>query len=96
MTTTKKKTSTRKPTSARRKPATSKTKIQIVKEEVKVIDPITKNIATQSIDLSEALVSEVDNLMQSNLPPAQVGKVLGDIVSSFSNQIGVLKQQLPD
>jgi hypothetical protein len=34
--------------------------------------------------------------MQSNLPPAQVGKVLGDIISSFSNQIRVLKQQLTD
>lgn len=96
MTTAKKKTTTRKPTSARKKPATTKTKIQVVKEEVKVIDPITKNIANQSIDLSQALVSEIDNLMQSNLPPAQIGKVLGDIVSSFSNQVNVLKQQLPD
>lgn len=96
MTTAKKKITTRKPTSARKKPATTKTKIQVVKEEVKVIDPITKNIANQSIDLSQALVSEIDNLMQSNLPPAQVGKVLGDIVSSFSNQVNVLKQQLPD
>lgn len=96
MTTAKKKTTTRKPATARKRPATSKTKIQVVKEEVKVVDPHALNMANQSIELSEALVNEVDNLMQSNLPPAQVGKVLGDIVSSFSNQVKILKQQLSD
>lgn len=94
MTTAKKKTSTRKPATARKR-ATTKTKVQVVEKEVVVHDPLTKSIAEQTVDLSESLVNEIDNLMQSNLPPAQVGKVLGDIVSSFSNQISVLKKQLP-
>ena len=93
MTTTKKKTSTRKPTTARKR-ATTKTKVQVVEKEVVIHDPLMRSIAEQSIDLSESLVNEIDNLMQSNLQPAQVGKVLGDIVSSFSNQISTLKKQL--
>ena len=60
-----------------KKPAGSKTK--------KTVD--YKPALLESLDLSRALVNEIDNLMGSNLPPAQVGKVLGDIVSGFSKKV---------
>lgn len=44
----------------------------------------------EAVDMSRALVREIDNLMSSNLPPAQVGKVLGDVVTGFSKQIDAL------
>jgi hypothetical protein len=44
----------------------------------------------EAVDMSRALVREIDNLMSSNLPPAQVGKVLGDVVTGFSKQIEAL------
>jgi len=47
----------------------------------------------ESIELSESLVREIDNLMSSKLPTSQVGKVLGDIVSSFSQQVQELKDR---
>lgn len=47
----------------------------------------------ESIDLSESLVKEIDNLMKSSLAAAQIGKVLGDIVSSFSDRVQELKQR---
>jgi NTP pyrophosphatase (non-canonical NTP hydrolase) len=47
----------------------------------------------ESIELSEAVVKEIDNLMSSKLPTSQVGKVLGDIVSSFSQQVKELKDR---
>lgn len=47
----------------------------------------------ESIELSEAVVKEIDNLMSSKLPTSQVGKVLGDIVSSFSQQVQELKDR---
>jgi len=54
----------------------------------------SENILLQeSIELSEAVVKEIDNLMRSKLPTSQVGKVLGDIVSSFSQQVQELKDR---
>lgn len=94
MTSQKKQPTAKRPATARKR-ATTKTKIQVVEREVVKHDPLTKSIAEQTINLSESFVSEIDNLMSSNLQPAQVGKVLGDVVSSFSNQIGKLKEQLP-
>lgn len=44
------------------------------------------------VSLCDALVAEIDNLMSSNLQPAQVGKVLGDIVTSFSKQVETFKK----
>lgn len=38
------------------------------------------------IDLNKALTQEIDNLFKSGLPAAQIGKVLGDIISSFDKQ----------
>jgi hypothetical protein len=51
------------------------------------------NLLQESIELSEALVNEIDNLMSSKLPNSQVGKVLGDIVSSFSQQVQEIKER---
>ena len=56
--------------------------------EAKEVENVKVN---ELIDLSEALVREVDNLMTSKLPPAQVGKVLGDIMSGFSEQVNTYK-----
>ena len=47
----------------------------------------------ESIELSEAVIKEIDNVMSSSLPSAQVGKILGDIISSFSTQIEELKSR---
>lgn len=53
-----------------------------------------KDKLAQSIELSVALTDEVDNLMSQNLPPAQTGKILGDIMSSFSEQVQLLKSDI--
>jgi Tfp pilus assembly protein PilN len=47
---------------------------------------------TDLISLCDALVAEIDNLMSSNLQPAQVGKVLGDVITSFSKQVDSFKK----
>jgi len=47
---------------------------------------------TDLVSLCDALVAEIDNLMSSNLQPAQVGKVLGDIITSFSKQVETFKK----
>lgn len=46
------------------------------------------------IELNEALVREIDNIMISKLPSAQVGKVLADVVTGFSTQINNIKQKI--
>lgn len=68
--------------------ATKKTTKKTAKEKQPEQDLLNK-----SIELSEALIKEIDNLMGSKLPTAQVGKVLGDIVSSFSQQVQELKDR---
>ena len=49
--------------------------------------PDYKIILEEVLDLSSALVREIDNIMESQLPPAQVGKVLGDVVSGFQQRL---------
>lgn len=49
------------------------------------------NQRDEVVTLCEALVAEIDNLMKQNLPPAQTGKVLGDIITSFTKQYSVYK-----
>jgi hypothetical protein len=56
-------------------------------------EPSENILLQESIELSEAVVKEIDNLMSSKLPTSQVGKVLGDIVSSFSQQVQELKDR---
>lgn len=68
--------------------ANKKTTKKTVKE-----DQPEQNLFSESIELSEAVIKEIDNLMSSKLPPGQVGKVLGDIVSSFSRQLQELKDR---
>ncbi len=53
-----------------------------------------KPLLIETVNLSQALVREVDNLMTSKLPPAQIGKVLGDIMSGFSDQIEKVENQI--
>lgn len=53
----------------------------------------TSELFLESIELSQALIKELDNVMSANLPPAQTGKVLGDIVSGFATQVDILKQK---
>ena len=57
-------------------------------------DPDYKAHLTTSLELSRSLIAEIDNLMGSNLPPAQVGKVLGDIISGFGKQLDPLEEHL--
>ena len=56
--------------------------------------PDYKAHLTTSLELSRSLIAEIDNLMGSNLPPAQVGKVLGDIISGFGKQLDPLEEHL--
>jgi hypothetical protein len=65
---------------------------KVTKKAAKKDQP-EQNLLQESIELSEALVKEIDNLMSSKLPTPQVGKVLGDIVSSFSQQVQELKDR---
>ena len=60
---------------------------------VKAVNNSSSDLFDQSIELSEALIREIDNVMKSKISPAQVGKVLGDIVSGFANQVNSLKDQ---
>lgn len=53
-----------------------------------------KDICNSVIELNEAFIKEVDNLMKSNITAAQIGKILGDIVSSFDRQTADVKKQL--
>jgi len=53
-----------------------------------------KDTCESLIELNEALVKEIDNLMQSNITAAQIGKILGDIISSFNKQTANIKEQL--
>lgn len=53
----------------------------------KTTTPDYKIILTEVIDLSQALVREVDNIMESQLPPAQVGKILGDIITGYQQRL---------
>lgn len=53
-----------------------------------------KDTCTSLIELNEALVKEIDNLMQSNITAAQIGKILGDIISSFNKHTADIKEQL--
>jgi hypothetical protein len=68
------------------KPVKSSTSVSEINE--------LKDKLAQSIELGVALTNEVDNLMSQDLPPAQTGKVLGDIMSSFSEQVQLLKTSI--
>lgn len=46
------------------------------------------------IELNEAFVREIDNIMISKLPSAQVGKVLADVVTGLSSQVAQIKQKI--
>ena len=55
--------------------------------------PDYKQILTDSLDLSFALVNEIDNIMGSKLAPGQIGKVLGDVVTGYHDNIKKFKSQ---
>lgn len=65
-----------------------------VKSSPKVKTPDYKQISTDLVDLNQALVKEIDNLMRSNITAAQIGKILGDIISSFSKETTKVKETL--
>jgi hypothetical protein len=44
------------------------------------------------ISLSDALVSEIDNVMSARLAPGQLGQILGTIVSSYKEQVDQIKR----
>jgi len=50
---------------------------------------------TSSLELSDALVAEIDNIMSSNMPVQATGKVLGEVMTGFLKQINTLKEQYP-
>lgn len=61
-------------------------------EPVAAIDH--KSIATELVELNKALVKEIDNLFRAGLPAAQVGKILGDVISSFSKHTDEIKERI--
>ena len=65
-----------------------------VKSSPKAKTPDYKQISTDLVDLNQALVKEIDNLMRSNITAAQIGKILGDIISSFSKETTKVKEIL--
>ena len=69
----------------------SKKTTKVVK--TKKVEESSNSLLSESIELSEAVVKEIDNLMKSKLQPGQVGKILGDIISSFSKQVQELKER---
>tara|TARA_R110002167_G_scaffold245552_2_gene450998 strand:+ start:1010 stop:1237 length:228 start_codon:yes stop_codon:yes gene_type:complete len=46
------------------------------------------------IELNEAVVREIDNIMISKLPSSQIGKVLADVVTGFSKQVSQIKENV--
>lgn len=44
------------------------------------------------VNLSEALVKEIDNVMKTQLRPNQLGQVLGSIVLHFQEQVDNIKK----
>ena len=45
------------------------------------------------VELCNALVREVDNIMSSNMPVQATGKVLGEVMSGFSTQVTELSEK---
>lgn len=74
-------------------PTKKTTKTSKSKDIKDIKDVNYSELFLESIELSEALIKELDNVMTANLPPAQTGKVLGDIVSGFATQVDILKQK---
>lgn len=64
------------------------------KAEPKTSPVVDNTKLLETLDLCDALVREVDNLMGSKLPPAQIGKVLGDIMSGFSDRVEDTRKQI--
>jgi len=62
------------------------------KKAVKKDQP-EQDLLSESIELSQAFINEIDNLMSSKLSVNQTGKILADIVSSFSTQVEDIKQR---
>tara|TARA_B100002019_G_C21012734_1_gene470820 strand:+ start:59 stop:289 length:231 start_codon:yes stop_codon:yes gene_type:complete len=75
-------------TTKKPKTSTSKTKTTTTSNDVEL--PANAKIV-QLVGLCDALVAEIDNLMSQNLPPAQTGKILGDIITSFTKQYTIFK-----
>jgi len=59
------------------------------KEETPTVD--YKKGLDDSVDMAEALIREIDNIMSSNMPVQATGKVLGEVLSGFSEQVAVIK-----
>jgi hypothetical protein len=64
-------------------------KVTEKKEEATTVD--YKKGLDESLEMSEALVREIDNIMSSNMPVQATGKVLGEVLSGFSNQVSTIK-----
>ena len=47
----------------------------------------------ESLDLGEALVREIDNIMTSKMPPQATGKILGEVVGGFNTQLQNLREK---
>jgi len=46
----------------------------------------------QIVSLSDALVSEIDNVMATRLTPGQLGQLLGSIVTAYKEQVEDIKR----
>lgn len=44
------------------------------------------------VSLSDALVSEIDNVMATRLTPGQLGQLLGSIVTAYKEQVDQIKR----
>ena len=58
-------------------------------EETPTVD--YKKGLEDSVDMAEALVREIDNIMSSNMPVQATGKVLGEVLSGFAEQVATIK-----
>ena len=53
----------------------------------KAVEKNYKQDLEELIELNEAVVREIDNIMISKLPSSQIGKVLADVITGFSQQV---------
>lgn len=69
---------------------TSKQTKSDLEAELKQLKKETAEITvkhTELIDLSTALVAEIDNIMSSKLNQAQVGKILADVITGYQGHL---------
>jgi hypothetical protein len=60
----------------------------------KAVEKNYKQDLEELIELNEAVVREIDNIMISKLPSSQIGKVLADVITGFSQQVSQAKEKI--